>query len=29
MDIEATLRSFGVKWMRKVRTYSVATMVKT
>ena len=21
MDIEATLRSFGVKWMRKVRTY--------
>jgi indolepyruvate ferredoxin oxidoreductase, alpha subunit len=29
MDIEATLRSFGVTWMRKVRTYSVATMVKT
>src|SRR5262245_8206087 len=29
MDVEATLRSFGVKWMRKVRTYSVATMVKT
>jgi len=23
------LRSFGVKWMRKVRTYGVATMVKT
>jgi indolepyruvate ferredoxin oxidoreductase alpha subunit len=29
MDIESTLRSFGVTWMRKVRTYSVATMVKT
>ena len=29
MDDRATLRSFGVKWMRKVRTYSVATMVKT
>ena len=29
MDIESTLRSFGVKWLRKVRTYSVATMVKT
>jgi len=29
MDIEQTLRSFGVKWMRKVRTYSVATMTKT
>jgi indolepyruvate ferredoxin oxidoreductase alpha subunit len=29
MDIESTLRSFGVKWMRKVRTYSVGTMVKT
>ena len=29
MDVESTLRSFGVKWMRKVRTYSVATMVKT
>ena len=27
--IETTLRSFGVTWMRKVRTYSVATMVKT
>src|SRR5690606_35787693 len=23
------LRSFGVKWLRKVRTYSVARMVKT
>jgi indolepyruvate ferredoxin oxidoreductase alpha subunit len=29
MDIEQTLRSFGVKWMRKVRTYSVATMART
>jgi indolepyruvate ferredoxin oxidoreductase alpha subunit len=29
MDIEQTLRSLGVRWMRKVRTYSVATMVKT
>ncbi len=29
MDIESTLRSFGVTWMRKVRTYSVARMVKT
>jgi indolepyruvate ferredoxin oxidoreductase, alpha subunit len=29
MDIEQTLRSMGVKWMRKVRTYGVATMVKT
>jgi indolepyruvate ferredoxin oxidoreductase alpha subunit len=29
MDIESTLRSFGVKWLRKVRTYSVAKMVKT
>ena len=29
MDIEQTLRSFGVKWLRKVRTYSVATMVQT
>src|SRR4030088_412165 len=29
MDIESTLRSFGVKWLRTVRTYSVATMVKT
>ena len=29
MDVESTLRSFGVKWLRTVRTYSVATMVKT
>ena len=29
MDIERTLRSLGVKWLRTVRTYSVATMVKT
>jgi indolepyruvate ferredoxin oxidoreductase alpha subunit len=29
MDIERTLRAMGVKWLRKVRTYSVATMVKT
>lgn len=29
MDVESTLRSFGVKWLRKVRTYSVAKMVTT
>jgi indolepyruvate ferredoxin oxidoreductase alpha subunit len=29
MDVESTLRSFGVKWMRKVRTYSVARMRDT
>lgn len=29
MSIEATLKSMGVKWMRKVRTYSVGTMVAT
>jgi indolepyruvate ferredoxin oxidoreductase alpha subunit len=29
MDIASTLRSFGVKWQRTVRSYSVATMVKT
>jgi indolepyruvate ferredoxin oxidoreductase alpha subunit len=29
MDIERTLRGMGVKWLRKVRTYSVATMVTT
>ncbi|KQY97763.1 indolepyruvate ferredoxin oxidoreductase [Pseudolabrys sp. Root1462] len=29
MDIEQTLRSMGVKWMRKVRTYSVAKMAAT
>ena len=28
MDIEETLRSLGVTWLRKVRTYSVAKMVK-
>jgi indolepyruvate ferredoxin oxidoreductase alpha subunit len=29
MNIEETLRSFGVKWLKKVRTYSVSTMVQT
>src|SRR6185312_5149168 len=29
MDIEETLRSMGVRWLRKVRTYSVSTMVET
>ncbi len=29
VDIEQTLRSMGVKWLRTVRTYSVAVMVKT
>jgi indolepyruvate ferredoxin oxidoreductase, alpha subunit len=29
MDIETTLRAMGVTWMRKVRTYSVAGMVRT
>jgi indolepyruvate ferredoxin oxidoreductase beta subunit len=29
MDIEQTLRSLGVTWLRKVRTYGVAAMVKT
>ncbi|MBS0536443.1 MAG: indolepyruvate ferredoxin oxidoreductase subunit alpha [Proteobacteria bacterium] len=29
MDIEQTLSSMGVKWMRKVRTYSVAKMATT
>ncbi len=29
MDIENTLRSMGVKWLRTVRTYGVANMVKT
>jgi indolepyruvate ferredoxin oxidoreductase, alpha subunit len=29
MGIEQTLRAMGVKWLRKVRTYSVATMVAT
>jgi indolepyruvate ferredoxin oxidoreductase alpha subunit len=29
MDIEQTLRAMGVKWLRKVRTYGVANMVRT
>jgi indolepyruvate ferredoxin oxidoreductase alpha subunit len=29
MDVETTLRSMGVKWLRTVRTYSVATMMAT
>jgi indolepyruvate ferredoxin oxidoreductase alpha subunit len=29
MDIEKTLRSIGVKWLRKVRSYSVEKMVAT
>ncbi|HEY0224343.1 MAG TPA: indolepyruvate oxidoreductase subunit beta family protein [Pseudolabrys sp.] len=29
VDIEQTLRSMGVKWLRKVRSYGVATMVRT
>jgi indolepyruvate ferredoxin oxidoreductase alpha subunit len=29
MDIERTLRGLGVKWLRTVRTYGVAAMVKT
>ena len=29
MDIERTLRSLGVRWLRKVRTYSVAKMLAT
>jgi indolepyruvate ferredoxin oxidoreductase, alpha subunit len=29
MDIERTLRAMGVTWLRKVRTYGVATMVGT
>jgi indolepyruvate ferredoxin oxidoreductase alpha subunit len=29
MTIEQTLRSFGVTWLRTVRTYSVAKMVET
>jgi indolepyruvate ferredoxin oxidoreductase, alpha subunit len=28
MDIETTLRAMGVTWLRKVRTYGVAAMVK-
>jgi indolepyruvate ferredoxin oxidoreductase, alpha subunit len=27
MDIEKTLKAFGVKWLRKVRTYGVANML--
>jgi len=29
MDVETTLRGMGVTWLRKVRTYSVATMMAT
>ena len=29
MNIEHTLRSLGVKWLKKVRTYNVATMLLT
>jgi indolepyruvate ferredoxin oxidoreductase alpha subunit len=29
MDIERTLRALGVRWLRKVRTYSVAKMLAT
>ena len=29
MDIERTLKTLGVKWMRKVRTYSVSKMIET
>ena len=29
MSIEAALRSLGVGWLRKVRTYDVATMLRT
>jgi indolepyruvate ferredoxin oxidoreductase alpha subunit len=29
IDIEETLRALGVRWLRKVRTYGVAQMVKT
>jgi indolepyruvate ferredoxin oxidoreductase alpha subunit len=29
MNIETTLRALGVRWLRKVRTYNVATMLKT
>jgi indolepyruvate ferredoxin oxidoreductase alpha subunit len=29
MDIATTLKGLGVRWLRKVRTYSVATMMKT
>jgi indolepyruvate ferredoxin oxidoreductase alpha subunit len=29
MDVETTLRGMGVKWLRKVRTYSVGAMMAT
>jgi indolepyruvate ferredoxin oxidoreductase alpha subunit len=29
MDIEKTLRSLGVEWLRRVRTYNVSTVVAT
>jgi indolepyruvate ferredoxin oxidoreductase alpha subunit len=29
MDIERTLKTLGVKWLRKVRSYNVATMMTT
>ncbi len=29
MDIEKTLRSLGVQWLKRVRTYNVATVVAT
>jgi indolepyruvate ferredoxin oxidoreductase, alpha subunit len=29
MDVETTLRGMGVKWLRKVRTYSVSTVMAT
>ena len=29
VDIEQTLRTMGVKWLRTVRSYSVALMAKT
>jgi indolepyruvate ferredoxin oxidoreductase, alpha subunit len=29
MDVETTLRAFGVTWLRKVRTYGVAKMAAT
>jgi indolepyruvate ferredoxin oxidoreductase alpha subunit len=29
MEIEATLRALGVPWLRRVRTYSVSTMLDT
>jgi indolepyruvate ferredoxin oxidoreductase, alpha subunit len=29
MSIEATLRAMGVRWLKKVRTYGVAAMLKT